>query len=382
MVVVYSGYSNSMKITAIKSRAVRVALAISLLAGACAIALAAYTFQSRQYVGASYTSLVADVVRPPLHAVLLRNALKEVDNQPETLDQLSNLLWRTQRHIEAVSFGLSSSELAPEDYMAMLVQLQISKKQLFQLQQTLTGLDGEVPPDTFIQQGLNIENDLARVYSKLSEFVHSEAAKQRIIMERLALAIAALVFMVLILVSGLFISLVRLDTERQRVTELSQFDQLTQLGNRRYLHGFANSFCQQSLRSGRPLGLALLDIDHFKSVNDTFGHPAGDKVLQVLAKVLRGEAREADVLARIGGEEFCLLMPDTDEDGALKMAERIRQKVSQLTTQQLHIDASITVSLGVATARHSGVDLDSLYARADKALYHAKLNGRNRTEAG
>ncbi|MDR5898205.1 GGDEF domain-containing protein [Halomonas vilamensis] len=374
-----------MKLGAIKSIGWRLGLGVALLAGTCAIVVALYAFQARQYMGSNYTSLVADVVRPQLHTVMFRHALEDLrkrSTDPDVVSRLENFLWRVSQHIDGISFALQASRLSESDYHASLVRLQDVKMRLSEMRQQFDEVIAGASPEKFLHQGQMIENDLAMTYSALSDLVHSEAAKQRIVMERLGRTIAVLVFMILLLVVGLLISLFRLKREHHKVMQLSQRDELTKLGNRRYLMSFAESFCKQSQRSGRPLSLILMDIDHFKYVNDTFGHPAGDQILQIFAKALTDTAREVDVLARIGGEEFCVFMPDTDVDGAMKLAERLRQKVSDLTQQQLGVATSVTVSLGVATAYQNDAIFKHMYARADKALYQAKTHGRNRVEVG
>ncbi|WP_167470073.1 GGDEF domain-containing protein [Vreelandella andesensis] len=347
------------------------------------MAVALYNFHARQYMGSDYTSLVAVVVRSQSHAVMFRNALEDLRKRPgdpDVFSRLENFLWRIPQHIDGISFSLQANQLSKSDYHASLARLQDVKERMSEMRQQLDGIILGASPEKFLHQGQVIENDLALTYSMLEELVHSEAAKQRIVMERLGRTISVLIFMILLLIVGLLISLFKLKRKHHKVMQLSQFDELTKLGNRRYLLSFAESFCKQSQRSGCSLGLILMDIDHFKYVNDTFGHPAGDQILRVFAGALKDEVREIDVLARIGGEEFCVLMPDTDVDGAVKLAERLRQKVSDLTQQQLGVATSVTMSLGVATG-HEAI-FKHLYARADKALYQAKTNGRNRVEIG
>ncbi|XGA80577.1 GGDEF domain-containing protein [Halomonas sp. CH40] len=362
----------------------QIVLGFTLLGGICALAAMLYIFQARQHLGANYTALAAQVVRPQSHAVLLRHTLYALRERPQDHilnERLNNLLWRIPKHIDVVGSSLRASQLKIEDYAPSVNRLNDVKNALLELRQ-VSQPNSDVSHRERLALGFMIENDLAKAYSELSDLVHSKAGEQRIIMERLALTIALLVFVILLLVVGLSLALRKLNREHQKITQLSQVDELTGLGNRRYLLNFTDSLCQQSQRSGRPLSLVLLDIDHFKQVNDTFGHPAGDRVLQMFARALKDEIRAADVLARMGGEEFCLLMPDTDADGACELAERIRMEVASLTQQQLGIPTSITVSLGVATAWQSDLDFKHLYARADQALYQAKTKGRNRVETG
>lgn len=374
-----------MKFGAIKSIGWQLGLAFILVTGTCAIAIALYGLHVRQHMGSNYTSLVAVIVRSQTHAVMFRNALEDLRNRPgdpDVFSRLENLLWRIPQHIDGISFSLQTNKISESDYQASLAQLKDIKERLSDMRQQLDEVILGASPENFLHQGQVIENDLAMIYSIFEGLVHSEAGKQRIVMERLGRTISVLAFMTLMLIAGLLILLFRLKRQHQKVMQLSMFDELTKLGNRRYLLSYAERFCKQSQCTGSPLGLILMDIDHFKYVNDTFGHPAGDQILKVFAGVLKDEARKIDVLARIGGEEFCVLMPDTDVDGAMKLAERLRQKVSDLTHQQLSVATSITVSLGVTVACQNDVTFKHLYARADKALYQAKTHGRNRVEIG
>jgi diguanylate cyclase (GGDEF)-like protein len=128
------------------------------------------------------------------------------------------------------------------------------------------------------------------------------------------------------------------------------------------------------------VALIMLDLDHFKAVNDTYGHPAGDRVLVALADALRQSMREVDVVGRLGGEEFAILMPDTSAEAATQAAERIRRAIEALV---LDIDGqrlAFTASFGVAVFGRADDTIHDLFTRADRALYRAKQAGRNRVE--
>ena len=129
---------------------------------------------------------------------------------------------------------------------------------------------------------------------------------------------------------------------------------------------------------GTPLGALLLDLDHFKRINDTFGHGRGDDVLAAVAEAMRGVVRASDFVGRYGGEEFLILLPDTDVTGAAEAAEKLRTAVARVKIPA--IDRDITASIGVAILAQDGSDTDALIRNADRALYSAKANGRNRVE--
>lgn len=165
-------------------------------------------------------------------------------------------------------------------------------------------------------------------------------------------------------------------TDKKRVEELSVTDRLTGLYNRMKLDEVFTYELERSRRYETPMAIIILDLDHFKSVNDTHGHHVGDQVLQDLADVLRDGERASDTLGRWGGEEFLIILPETDFDGALQRAELICKAIA---AHPFPVVGTKTASLGV-TAYREGDTETSLLERADDALYRAKENGRNRVE--
>lgn len=169
---------------------------------------------------------------------------------------------------------------------------------------------------------------------------------------------------------------------RQRETEqVANSDALTGLNNRRWLEEMMVRFKGKALNELQPVSVLMLDVDHFKRFNDTFGHKAGDLVLQMVAQTMRKRLRPSDMVARYGGEEFMVLLPHTALSEAQVVAERLRKGV-----EQCKVDADqgqelppVTISVGVAPW-HPGESLEDMVDAADKALYRAKANGRNRME--
>jgi diguanylate cyclase (GGDEF)-like protein len=155
-------------------------------------------------------------------------------------------------------------------------------------------------------------------------------------------------------------------------------DGLTELYNRRHFLHLAEVEWDRFKRYERQLSFLMLDIDHFKSINDRFGHDFGDKVLIAVAGVCRDGKRNSDIVARLGGEEFAILLPETDLDSAFVMAERLRMNISQLRIEAGNTLLSVTASIGVADAGSCVCDVVELMKRADTALYAAKRGGRNR----
>ena len=168
-----------------------------------------------------------------------------------------------------------------------------------------------------------------------------------------------------------------------RGLELSVIDPLTGLYNRRYMLNQLEQWMHRSVMGGKPVSVLIADIDHFKSVNDTWGHDVGDVVLREFAARMKQSVRPVDIVCRQGGEEFVIILPDTAGDVACTVAERVRQSVAGdgFEAKELGKTLDITVSVGVATLAGSRDTPDAFLKRADEALYAAKSAGRNRVES-
>jgi diguanylate cyclase (GGDEF)-like protein len=165
----------------------------------------------------------------------------------------------------------------------------------------------------------------------------------------------------------------KVDALNRALSEMATTDALTGVANRRAFDHSLQLELAIVERRGTPLSLLMLDVDHFKRINDTYGHEAGDKVLVAIAQLLGGCARVIDVVARVGGEEFAVILPDTDAGGAHEVGERMRIAVARSNW----LGHPTTISIGAATL-HDKEDAASLYVRADAALYAAKTSGRDR----
>lgn len=209
----------------------------------------------------------------------------------------------------------------------------------------------------------------------------------------MGLGVALALSAVLIWVSARFATLNRklsVEVAGRRLLEeelrrLASTDPLTGLYNRRRFQEAMDRELERALRYGHPLTLLVADLDHFKRINDQHGHAAGDRALQIFADVCRLNLRSLDAVGRMGGEEFAILLPETDVDGALLAAGRIRAETEVFSSEEEGVPA-FTVSIGVATlsgrpAENDAAVADQLFARADAALYRAKQRGRNRVEA-
>jgi diguanylate cyclase (GGDEF)-like protein len=164
----------------------------------------------------------------------------------------------------------------------------------------------------------------------------------------------------------------------EQVQQLAVTDPLTGLYNRRYFFDVGQKEFRRARRTHRPLSLIMLDVDHFKSFNDTYGHLVGDRVLIAMARQCQLAVRELDIVARYGGEEFVILLPETALDAACSIAERIRSVLAQMTIDIGDRGVWVSVSFGVAEADDDCDDLEMLFQHADKALYVTKGTGRGR----
>jgi diguanylate cyclase (GGDEF)-like protein len=198
--------------------------------------------------------------------------------------------------------------------------------------------------------------------------------------KRLALIVALTVFIALALVFAFGGSMLTSLRELFRRAEHAETDELTSLPNRRAFNEALTHEIQRAKRYGTPLSLTLFDLDHFKQVNDTHGHPTGDRVLVAATRAVEQNLRESDVFARVGGEEFAVLLPNTNEEGAVDFAERLRAALQAISPLALAVDAQISASFGVVEYDHDSDDPtgENLIAGADAALYNAKWLGRNR----
>ena len=169
----------------------------------------------------------------------------------------------------------------------------------------------------------------------------------------------------------------KLEKANQQIKELSRKDPLTDLYNRRAFMEYFEKQLAQSKRHSNSLTLIITDIDNFKEINDTYGHSTGDDVLEGLGQILSQETRQEDMAARVGGEEFAILLVKTDTNNACNYAERVSQKLKDFELEA--ISEPVTLSFGISAARPDD-DLDSLYKRADQALYKAKEAGKDRIE--
>ena len=164
---------------------------------------------------------------------------------------------------------------------------------------------------------------------------------------------------------------------RRQLSTLASVDALTQLPNRRHTADLASATIADACLASKPLTLALIDLDHFKGINDQYGHAGGDHVLREFARLSRDVLREGDTFGRWGGEEFLLVMPDTPLDLALAIVERLRGRARDIVLPNAQPGFKVSLSAGLASTGANAASLDALIASADVALYRAKNEGRN-----
>ncbi len=164
----------------------------------------------------------------------------------------------------------------------------------------------------------------------------------------------------------------------QKLEKLATIDSLTEIANRRYFLDLANKELQRSQRYGQEFSLLMLDLDYFKTVNDSYGHSIGDQVLKKMTETTIHCLRNVDIFGRLGGEEFAILLPETCTNQAQYVAERIRQNIEQISVYIQDFFVKITVSIGISIYHQGDEKIEDILKRADRALYQAKAQGRNR----
>ncbi|MEW9798111.1 diguanylate cyclase [Alteromonas sp. CYL-A6] len=209
--------------------------------------------------------------------------------------------------------------------------------------------------------------------------LYENASNNRVTELKQAQRIVLAIIILTILAEALFIfrpMVKRISEYAARLQYEANYDVLTDLLNRRAFNGVATTLLSSNRRYQHGLSLVLFDIDHFKQLNDTHGHDAGDKAIQWVASVLKEQSRESDWAARIGGEEFALLLSHTHKSGARQAAEKVRHYIASHSSGALS-GIAITVSAGISEASPNDSSIDAVMKRADNALYHAKHAGRN-----
>lgn len=362
-----------------------VALAFMSLIAIVAFTATSFIGNARQHIGADYLSFAGELVRAQQGGRELRQATEHLLDHPEQehRQQLLQTIWLLDTRRDSIRRYLTRSHLEPDSYRHIEKELD-QLDDLLSRFETLTeeAMDSDSSQRSLASLATDIDNSQAFAYSELYQLVLEASAERQRQMALLNRVIIVLSLVVLLVMAGLLIAIVKIIGQKAAMQRLSLTDDLTGLDNRRALTQQAKQGLALAKRQHHPYSIALIDIDHFKLLNDRYGHPVGDQVLQQVATTLRELVRHMDHLARVGGEEFCLLMPNTDEAGARQLCERLRQGIATMIMPEAADNAQLTVSIGIACcADHcSAEQFERLYSEADQALYIAKREGRNRIE--
>jgi diguanylate cyclase (GGDEF)-like protein len=332
----------------------------------------------------------ADIARMPSHfRVVHEQAMGEVPHPetgselaqeyhlaPETVEairyhhadeppaaQLARMCWLAERVAGVFESGVVSE--AQQAALDAASQVGVSEQAILNLLERLPGLvtdtaaafQREVAPQLDLQQLRDDAN--ARLVEMNHQLEETVRTLKRLIAEKEDLA-------------------KRLQQANQALAEQAATDALTELPNRRALEEALSRDLSRAWRNGEPLSFVVADVDHFKKFNDTYGHQTGDEVLKCVARVIRAAARKGDVPARFGGEEFCVILPKADEQGAMLAARRLRIAIERTTIPSPQGPLRVTASFGIATIDANVQETkEELFKRADDALYRAKEAGRN-----
>jgi len=304
-------------------------------------------------------------------------------------------LARQGQHAEALARYRQALPLIEKDgnerYLAMLYKAQAaSKEALGRAAEALADykryndLQLKLQGKMRIEQGRMLEYEYEirrRDFENRQLRAQADAKQQEVAGLQAVRRWQSLAIALAVLLAGLLASLAfRQWRKSRRLSDLSLLDPLTGIANRPGIEREAARALEAAMRDGSPLSLLMLDLDHFKAINDRYGHAAGDKVLRAVATSWQAQLRGHDPIGRVGGEEFVVVCPDTDLEQALAVANRLREAAGSLSFDDIEPGLRVSVSIGAAQARRSGDSCDALIDRADAALYRAKQQGRDRVE--
>lgn len=347
--------------------------------------MGSYVYSACQKASANYTKLVSDIMLAQQAAPQLREALEEgSSHQPNNkhIEYIDHFIATSKQHLNNIQTNIERDRFLTSNVNYLINHFSELDNRLSDLNQQAREVHQHPELIEPLQRGaMKVGGSLAWLYDKLLEEVYTMSSQQSLVMQRLSIAINVLLVVIIGAAITLSMAVIRLHRQRNVMHQLMLTDELTGLYNRRHLVNVAFAVLTQAQRDKTPLSVLLLDLDHFKQINDTYGHPTGDEVLRQVSKKLRQLSRPSDTLARIGGEEFCLLMPNTSTPDALQVADRLRREIEVSELGDLNLHANPTISIGVTTGYGGSLTFEQLYSFADKALYQAKSLGRNRVES-
>lgn len=362
----------------------RLTLILGVSLCALSTVIGSYVTSACQRANTDYTVLISDIMLAQQSAQRLQIplAVEEPHINTQHIENIANFSLTSKHHLDNIKRSLEQHGFlnANIEYLSNhLVELKNRFSRLNVRAQTTQASPYLL--NSLHRSALGIESKQAWLYNELLDEIQGLSQQQRLTMQRLSIAMSIL--LVLAFSAAITLCMVVLHLRRQRnlMQNLMLTDELTGLYNRRHLVNVAFAALTQAQRNQTPLSLLVIDIDYFKKINDSYGHPIGDEVLRQISGHLRHLSRPSDTLARIGGEEFCLLMPNTHTYDALQVADRLRLEIENMQLNGITLCLRPTISIGVTTCYGAKYNFEQLYSFADKALYAAKTNGRNRVES-
>lgn len=362
----------------------RLTLIFAVILCAMSTILGSYVNSACQRASADYTTLISDIMLAQQSTPQLRISTGARNHQVNSqhIENIAYFLSISKKHLDNIKNSIEHHRFLNENITSL-------SRHFIEVSNHFSRLNLQVQAaqsrpeliDILQRSAIELNNKQAWLYSELLNELHGLAQQQRFVMQRLSISVSVLLVLVFSAAITLCTAVLHLRRQHNLMQKLMLTDELTGLYNRRHLVNVALAALTQSQRDKTPLSLLVLDIDYFKHINDSYGHPTGDEVLRQISGRLRHLSRPSDTLARIGGEEFCLLMPSTYTHDALQVADRLRLEIENMQFNGISITVNSTVSIGVTTGYGGKHTFEQLYSFADKALYQAKGNGRNRVES-
>ncbi|NVK73032.1 hypothetical protein C0J08_15750 [Marinomonas sp. CT5] len=359
---------------------VRIWLIFVLFLGLCIWAVFFFQQQSRQLLGSDFTALAIDITQAQEDVHLLKRSLNYLKTDSAFFDvqELERILLRIQYRVPLVSRKMNNSTMDDFVYADKIKELNEIRSRLPMVsQQAILFEQDPSAKATLVKQLTQLELELTESYVEFHNIIQTASDIERRLKSELTYLIWGLIAAILLVVSALLLVLIRLYHHKERLTLQNNRDHLTQLPNRRFITEQAQKVL---LNRPKQIGFAIIDLDLFKKVNDLYGHPAGDEVLKEIASILQHSISAPNFVARLGGEEFCILFLEQSQDDAIKICEEIRQKVEQ-TKIKVNNSTLIHITLSTGLYYHEGerqTTFSQIYQYADQALYLAKKQGRNR----
>ena len=366
--------------TSAKQMKIRIWLIFIVFLSLCIWTVSYFQQQSRQLLGSNFTALAIDITQAQEDVHLLKRSLDylKADSPFFDVKELKKIILRIEYRIPLIDRKMRDSTIEDFVYAEYLKKLNEVDGALPMSQQQLTlfkqNQDTKV---ILVKQLTQLELDLALSYVGLHNVIQTASSIERRLKNELTYLIWGLIATILVVVSALLLALTRLYQHKETLTIQNNRDHLTQLPNRRFIAEKA-----QAVLRDRPkqIGFAIIDLDYFKKINDLYGHPAGDEVLKVIANILKHTISSPSYVARLGGEEFCILFLEKTQNEAIEICEEIRQTVEQ-TKIKVNNSTLIHITLSTGLYFHEGerqTTFSQIYQHADQALYLAKKQGRNR----